>query len=86
MIIYMIILAIAGLFLRPIYELISRIPVLGDFLVLGVGLGIGYMLCRLSGSEFGIWKMLFMACLFIGLVGGLGIIGFIIIMVIAFLW
>ena len=86
MIIYMIILAIIGLLLRPIYELISLIPFIGDFLVLGVGLEIGYMLCRLSGSEFGIWKILFMTCLFIGLVGGLGVIGFIIIMVIAILW
>lgn len=86
MIIYMIILAIIGLLLRPIYELISLIPFIGDFLVLGVGIAIGYLLCSISGSEFGIWKMLFMACLFIGLVGGLGVIGFIIIMVIAILW
>ena len=86
MIIYMIILAIIGLLLRPIYELISLIPFIGDILVLGVGIAIGYLLCNISGSEFGIWKMLFMACLFIGLVGGLGVIGFIIIMVIAILW
>lgn len=86
MIIYLISLAVTGIFLRPIFGLLSRVPFFGDFLVLGWGLAIGYMLCKLSGSEFTIWKMLFMACLFIALVGGLGIFGFIIIMIIAFVW
>ena len=82
----LIILALAGIFMFPIYELLQHWGTIGDLLVLAMGFFIGWNMCNLSGNSYGIVKMLVLACLFIAFVGYWGIIGWIIAIVIAAMW
>lgn len=86
MIISLIILAIAAIFIMPLYELAHMLSWVGDLLFLAYALFVGHILCNLSDSDYGWLKMIFMACLFFGFVLGWGIIGFVIVIVIAMIW
>ena len=84
--VYLIILAIAGFLMFPAHEWFQQIGFIGDLLTLAMGLGIGRCMCGLSDNDFGFFKLLAQACIFIALVGYLGFWGWLIAIAIGFFW
>jgi hypothetical protein len=84
--VFIIILAIAGILMFPAYELFMHWGVIGDIITMLMGLGIGWCMCKLSDDDFGIFKLLAKMCIFIILVGNWGIIGWIIAIIVGIAW